>query len=190
MSTRVLIVYGSNYGQTAKVAARIAEILEQDGIAVTLRKGDAASQRIDANYDGIMVGASMVVGKYQKYIRSFVLRNRGALQGVPSAFFAVSGSAGGTPAERKAAQDTINEFLRQTGWTPSCVASIAGAIAYTKYNPFVRWMMKRMMASAGRPSDTSRDYEFTDWQQVADFTAAFNKLIGNQSLLATGSGHR
>jgi menaquinone-dependent protoporphyrinogen oxidase len=186
MAARILIVYGSSYGQTAKIANRIGDLLRAEGEEITVCKGDTLEQSLPLEtYDGIILGASLIGGKYQKYIRSFVTRHRGALHGVPTAFFAVSGSAGGTEKEQQAARDKIAEFLRATGWKPSCVASIAGAICYTRYNPLLRWIMKHMMAREGRPSDTSRDYEFTNWEQVAEFAREFNALVNPLVTAAT-----
>jgi hypothetical protein len=40
---------------------------------------------------------------------------------------------------------------------------VAGALLYSKYNPLVRFVMKRIAKEAGAATDTSRDYEYTDW---------------------------
>jgi menaquinone-dependent protoporphyrinogen oxidase len=46
-------------------------------------------------------------------------------------------------------------------------------MAYTKYNPLLRWIIKRTARAAGGPTDTSRDHEVTDWAQVEHFVEAF-----------------
>ena len=43
------------------------------------------------------------------------------------------------------------------------VKPVAGALLYSKYNPLVRFVMKRIAKEAGAAHDTSRDYEYTDW---------------------------
>ena len=52
---------------------------------------------------------------------------------------------------------------------------VAGALLYTHYNFFVRWLMKRIVANAGGDTDTSKDYEYTDWSDVRAFAADFGR---------------
>ncbi|MBX6330317.1 MAG: flavodoxin domain-containing protein [Gemmatimonadaceae bacterium] len=168
---RMLIVYGTTWGQTAKIAAKIGELLTNRGCAVTLAKGDELPRDLRVEeYDGVIVGASMIARRYQRYIERFIVRYRGALNAMPTAFFAVSGSAGSrNEKEREAAEHILRAFLERTGWRPRLTASIAGAITFTKYGWFTRWMMKRISRLEGGGTDTSRDYEYTDWDQVAQF---------------------
>ena len=50
-------------------------------------------------------------------------------------------------------------------------------MAYRKYNPFLRWFMKRASKAAGGPTETSRDYEMTDWSQVERFVEGFAETV-------------
>lgn len=180
MSPRVLIVYGSNYGQTARIATRIRHLLTERGFVVTLRRSDELPRNFQpVGYDGILVGASMILQGYQKSIRRFIQAHATLLNVLPSGFFAVSGSAGSPhPLERVEAQQRMHAFCASTGWTPAISASMAGAIMYTKYNVFLRWVMKRISAKEGGSTDTSRDHEYTDWKQVAEFAGQFADLVG------------
>ena len=57
----------------------------------------------------------------------------------------------------------IDEFVEDTRWRPAHIKPVAGALLYSKYNPLVRFIMKRIAKEAGGATDTSRDYEYTDW---------------------------
>lgn len=181
MAPSVLIVFGSSHGQTARIARRIEQQLVQSGIDVTMRRGDGLPHDLRlGDYDGVLVGASMIVGGYQRYIRSFVARNARTLNAMPSAFFAVSGSAGSASAEERAEAVRIAQaFLRKAGWRPALFASIAGAIMYTKYNFLLRYVMKRISQREGGSTDTSRDHEYTDWVQVEQFAESFATLVAS-----------
>lgn len=48
-------------------------------------------------------------------------------------------------------------------------ASFAGALLYQNYHPLLRWIMKRIARKAGGGTDTSRNYEYTDWGEVEAF---------------------
>jgi menaquinone-dependent protoporphyrinogen oxidase len=180
-SQRILIVYGSSYGHTARIASRIRHLLTADGYLVTLRRGDELPDGFEVHaYDGVIVGASMIVGGYQKYIARFVEGHAAALNGMPSAFFAVSGSAGSTNAvERAEAQRRMTAFCTAEGWHPTLTASVAGAISYTKYAWPLRWYMKRISKKEGVSTDTTRDHVYTDWNQVERFAHEFAMQLAN-----------
>jgi menaquinone-dependent protoporphyrinogen oxidase len=98
--------------------------------------------------------------------------NRGALERLPSAFFSVSLAAHGDTANAEA---YITNFEQQTGWHPTKLGLFSGALLYRKYGFLKRWMMKRIVRD--KPgilsTDTSRDHEYTDWDQVERFGRDF-----------------
>jgi menaquinone-dependent protoporphyrinogen oxidase len=108
-----------------------------------------------------------------------VKRNRELLERVPSAFFSVSLTA--SDPDEEAAIETLTmleKFFRETGWRPQRVETIAGALVYTQYNIFIRHMMKLIVKHQGRTElDTSRDYDFTDWDAVERFAREFTRSI-------------
>ena len=56
-------------------------------------------------------------------------------------------------------------------------AFVAGALPYTQYNWLTRWMMRRIVARAHGDVDTSRDYEYTDWEDLRSFAGEFARRI-------------
>lgn len=178
-SRQILIVYGTKYGQTEKVARRIAEIILARGESATILDADRMSRALVLTaYDGVIVGASVIGGRHQRSVRRFVLSQRDALDSMPCAFFSVSGSAGSYDANGRAdAQRCLDEFLRDTGWRPDMTQLVAGAIKCTKYNPLLRWVMKQISKRHFGPTDTSRDHELTDWAEVQRFADRFLTLV-------------
>ena len=71
----------------------------------------------------------------------------------------------------------VARFAVETGWTPPHTKQVAGALLYRKYNFFMRWVMKRIAAKAGGDTDTSRDYEYTDWNDVRAFASQFGRTV-------------
>jgi menaquinone-dependent protoporphyrinogen oxidase len=177
--TTVLAVYGSAYGQTEKIVRRIADRLTGCGLGVTLHRADALPAALDlAGFDAVLVGASVMVGKHQPYVHRFVEQHAARLNAMPSAFVSVSGSAGSPlPAKRADAQDYLETFLRRTSWRPTRTATFGGALAYTKYGWFMRWLIKRISKQSGAPTDTSRDHDLTDWNAVDQFAADWAKTM-------------
>ena len=71
----------------------------------------------------------------------------------------------------------VETFLRQVGWRPQLTAAFAGALPYSKYAAWKRLLMIAFVGLAGGDTDTSRDYEYTDWEAVDRFTTAFSQNL-------------
>jgi menaquinone-dependent protoporphyrinogen oxidase len=170
---RTLIVYGSVDGHTARVARRMAERLQRCGSPVELRSIEDAPARID-DFGMVIVGGAIRYGHYPRALEAWARAHRAALAARPSAFFSVCLSAGGPGARPKTAQGYVDQFRARTGWQPRTVGSFAGALLYRRYNPFIRLMMRLIVGMAGGDTDTSRDYEYTDWDAVDRFAADFS----------------
>src|SRR5215813_157120 len=109
----------------------------------------------------------------------FVKRYRQALASLHTVFISVTLSEAGverrnaTAAERAQfnadVQKVADAFFETTGWRPTRFKPVAGTLLYTKYNFFVRFIMKRIARKAGAETDTSRDCEYTDWASLDRF---------------------
>jgi menaquinone-dependent protoporphyrinogen oxidase len=175
----ILIVYGTAYGQTERIAQLIARVVRASDHEVTLLHGDRlpAGAALEA-HDGFVVAASVLFGRHQRYIERFVRDHLAKLNSAPSAFVSVCGAmAGASPEGAREARQYLDRFLQRTGWRPAIALSFAGGLPYTRYRPWTRWMMKLISRRTGRPTDTSRDYDFTDWAGVAQFAERFAGLL-------------
>ena len=56
------------------------------------------------------------------------------------------------------------------------VEMIAGALMYSKYPLPLKWLMKRIAQKAGEGTDISKDYEYTDWKQVKQYSEKIMKI--------------
>jgi menaquinone-dependent protoporphyrinogen oxidase len=126
---------------------------------------------------GGIAGASVHAGKHQHEMSHWIKSHRDALEARPGAFFSVSLTAAEeTPEEREPAVRILREFLADVGWEPELSATIAGALLYREYDPFTRTVIKLMMKSGGHPTDSSRDYEYTNWHMVDEFARSVAAL--------------
>ncbi len=177
---QVLIVYGTTEGQTAKIAQHIADAGRRHGHGVdVVHAPDIDGEADPGVYDAAIVGASVHEGHYQKAVGHFVDRHRDWLAARPSAFFSVSlGVQSKNPEDVAHVQQIISDFLAEHGWAPATTASFAGALKYTQYNWLKRMVMKQIAKSEGGATDTSQDYEYTDWNQVDGFAERFFGSLG------------
>jgi menaquinone-dependent protoporphyrinogen oxidase len=165
----VPVFFATSEGQTRRIATRIASVLHDlgfDSRAVDVAGRDAA--QIDwTRVRGALVGASLHAGKHQKTAERFVREHSADLSGVPSAFFSVSLSAASKNAKEVVAADKLaRAFPVACGWSPARIVTVAGRLAYRQYGFFIRWVMKRIAKKEGGPTDTSRDHEMTNWDDV------------------------
>lgn len=172
----ILVLFASIDGHTARVAERIGERLSAAGHRVVLRTADEAPARID-DCEAVVVGAAIRYGHHSRRLERWARAQRLALAGKPNAFFSVCLSAGGPGARPQTAKGYVDAFRKRTGWDPRATASFAGALLYRKYNPVIRLLMRLIVGMAGGDTDTSRDYEYTDWQAVDRFAAEFSAQL-------------
>jgi menaquinone-dependent protoporphyrinogen oxidase len=163
------VFFATSEGQTRHIAERLASLLH--GYGFDSRPIDVADPNAESiDWTGVraaLVGASLHVGRHQKAADRFVRANWVRLNEVPSAFFSVSMAAASKNEEEVAAAAKIaRDFPQTRGWRPIIVASLAGRLAYLQYNFLIRFIMKRISEKEGGPTDTSRDYEMTNWAQV------------------------
>ncbi len=172
---KILAVYGTAYRHTERVVGKIARTLEEMGHTVTTMKGDRQPNDFPLDAcDAVLVASSVLYGRHQRYIRAFLRRYAARLNALPSAFVSVSGAAGGETAQgREEAQGYVDALLKETGWRPPLVELVGGVMAYTRYRPLTRWIIRMISKRKGGPTDTSRDHEFTDWAAVDRFARRF-----------------
>lgn len=165
---RILLLYASSYGQTQKIAERLAARWRARGYEVEVRPA-GGSPPAPTGFAALILGSRLAVW-YAGSIRRYVKRHRAGLEGIVSGFFSVSASAASPDPRGPAGVDArIQQFLAGMRWSPLHVASFAGALPYTRYDPVTRFVMKRICASVGLTTDTSRDHELTDWAKVDEF---------------------
>jgi menaquinone-dependent protoporphyrinogen oxidase len=174
--SRILVLYGTTDGHTAKVAAKVGQVLRTLGADVDVVEAGTTDAQPE-KYTGVIVAASVHARGYQPAVLRWVRRHAEALEGRPSAFLSVSlGVLQQDPGVQQELENIVNEFLHTTGWQPAMTQNVAGALLYTKYNWIKRWVMKRIVRKAGGDTDTSRDYEYTNWADLRAFADRFNRI--------------
>jgi menaquinone-dependent protoporphyrinogen oxidase len=187
---RVLIAYGTSEGQTGRIAEYLSNVIRSHGYQAFPVDVERANAPPPDGYDAVFVGASIHMGKHERNVVHYVRRNRATLERLPSAFFSVSLAAGdNTDEAHKEVEGYIEKFVQQTGWRPMMVGLFAGALLYTQYGFFTRWIMRKIARDKGSPdTDTTRDYVYTDWDRVRCFAEDFLEAFVLEG--AGGAGSR
>jgi menaquinone-dependent protoporphyrinogen oxidase len=184
--SRILVLFASHHGQTRTIAGHIAELLRARGEHVHIR--DISEEQPDpGHFDAVVVGSAVQFSKHDARIGAWLARYRDTLARRPGAFFSVSMSAASTRPEVQAQlEGIVGAFLVENRFHPAVVARFAGALHYSRYNVFIRFMMRLISGSQGRPTDTRRDHVFTDWRQVERFAHDVLALVPAPALAAVG----
>ena len=165
------VFYATTDGHTRRIAETIASVLREQGLqseAIELSSRMPHPNWI--NIRSAVVGASVHAGHHQRAAADFISREAQHLNVRPAAFFSVSLSAASSnPSKLDMIRSIATKFVRDAGWLTDRIACFAGKLAYTKYGFIKRFIMRRIAAAEGGPTDTSRDHEFTDWGAVREF---------------------
>ncbi|MEQ1757251.1 MAG: flavodoxin domain-containing protein [Vicinamibacterales bacterium] len=182
--SRVLILYGTTEGHTGRIARTIGDNLRAEEVAAdVVEAGPGAPSPV--HYDAVIVAASVHAGAYQKPVCQWARRYAAALNDRPSAFVSVSlGVLEKNPRVQRDVTTVVDRFLSAAGWRPTMVKMVAGALPYSRYNRMTRFIMKRIVARAGGDTDTSRDYEYTDWNELRNLTAVFAQRVRAEATAA------
>ncbi|QLB17993.1 menaquinone-dependent protoporphyrinogen IX dehydrogenase [Mannheimia granulomatis] len=172
---KTLILYFTTDGQTLKIAERLASVITHEVELISLKDQAVDFAEKIANADQIVIGASIRYGHFNPLVYQFVEQYYDIFNRKKTAFYGVNLTA------RKANRNTpqtntyIRKFLAKIQWQPTYVEVFAGALFYPRYTTFDRIMIRFIMKITKGDTDTSKEYEYTDWQQVENF----GKLLSN-----------
>ena len=174
---RAAVFFATREGHARKIAGRVAAHIRAHGVDTDVLDVRRLRSPVDwSQYALACVTASVHRGPHEREMIAFARRDRDELTHVRAVFLSVTLSEAGAedptaPAGRRAqaaadARRMIDVFIAETGWRPARTLPVAGALAYTRYNFLVRFVMKRIARQQGVSTDTSRDHEFTNWPAV------------------------
>jgi menaquinone-dependent protoporphyrinogen oxidase len=181
MRPRILVIYGTTDGHTGKVANAIANTLRVEGAEVELVHSQPnGPDPAPETFTAVVVAASVHTNGYQRPVWRWVRRHANGLHGKPTAFVSVClGVMERTPAADAELANIMEGFFEATSWTPTVRKVVAGALPYTRYSWFKRLVVRRIVRNAYGQTDPTRDYEYTDWNDVRDFARLFARLAAD-----------
>ena len=194
---RVGVFYATREGHTQEIAERIAADLRNLGLDVDQFDVRRPIPFSLGHYSAAVLAASAHGGNHETEMVRFVKNHRPELEGMTTAFLSVTLSEAGaerqdaTPAEHaRFVQDVdgmLTTFFNETQWTPTLVKPVAGALLYSRYNFLLRLVMRSIARKAGGATDTSRDYDYTDWVGLDKFVEELAARVGAAERAITAS---
>ena len=167
---KFLITYSTVDGHTKNICQKIADYSKSTQMDV-LPISDVMDIK---EYDFIVIGASIRYGKYRKELYDFISKNAEKLESKNNAFFSVNAVARKLEKNTPETNPYIIKFLKKIDWVPKKIEVFAGKIDYPNYKFFDKYIIKFIMWATKGPTDTSKTYEFTDWNRVEAFSKNLN----------------
>lgn len=168
--SNVLVVYATGSGCTAGVAEQIARSLAEAGATVEL--APVEDDPVAADIDAVVVGSGIRAGQWHGKAKRWVLANREALKGRPTAFFTCCLTMA-TDAEdpEKVAQVRAytDPIIAESGVEPVEVGLFAGWNEPKSFSLPERLILKAMKAPVG---------DFRDFSAVAAWSEAVARKLG------------
>jgi len=178
---KALVLYSTRDGQTHAIASYIANCMKEKYECDVIDLLHAQHVTL-SRYDKVLVGASIRYGHFNAVLDKFVKQNIQQLNSMPSAFFAVNLTARKPEKRTPQTNSYVRKFLLGTPWKPAMCGVFAGALRYPRYRWVDKVMIQLIMRMTGGETDTSKEVEYTDWEQVKKFVEDFGKLSYKKTL--------
>ena len=162
---KILLTYSTVDGHTKTICEKILSYSKTS--QVDILPIDSSINIKD--YDTVVIGASIRYGKYRKEIFEFIKENEELLDSKDNAFFSVNVVARKENKNKPETNPYLIKFLNKISWQPKILDVFAGKIDYPKYKFLDKYAIKFIMWITKGPTDTSKVYEFTDWNRVKAF---------------------
>ena len=167
-----LVVFGTRYGSTAKIAEEIGTVLSDEGFKV--RVVNAAKDTISdiSEFDIVIVGSGIKMGKWTKETLDFLKKFEADLSHKKVALFA---SCGYSREPEKVDEARENFLIKVADKYPSIkpvsLGLFGGVFSFDKYG-FVEKLLFRGIKKdlENQGVDTRKPYDFRDWEEIREWT--------------------
>tara|TARA_Y100001954_G_C15525806_1_gene461656 strand:+ start:131 stop:652 length:522 start_codon:yes stop_codon:yes gene_type:complete len=171
---KTLIIYSTTDGQTIKICDKLVKDCFNNNAKLCSLK-DVIEEDLNS-YNKIIIGASIRYGKHNPNVLKFVKRNIQILNKVKSAFFSVNVVARKKEKNTPSTNPYVTKFIKQTNWEPTKIGVFAGKVDYPSYRIFDKYVIRFIMWLTKGPTDISKSYEFTNWDEVKKFGKIINEM--------------
>lgn len=161
---KIAIVFASTEGQTRKICLFATEKLNAAGHTVVLMPAHEASGLDLARFDAAILAASVHAGRFQKELEAFATDHADTLNAMRTLFLPVSLTAAGDDEEDWIGlRGIVADFEGDTGWIPTRIEHVAGALRFSEYDFFKYWAMRWIESQKDHKGEPGDDREYTDW---------------------------
>ncbi len=167
-----LVVFGTRYGSTAKIAEEIGAVLSDEGFKV--RVVNAAKDTISdiSEFDVVIVGSGIKMGKWTKETLNFLKKFEADLSQKKVALFVSCGYS----REPDKVDEARKNFLikvadRYPSIKPVSLGLFGGVFAFHRYGFAERLLFRSIKKELEKQGiETKKPYDFRDWETIREWT--------------------
>lgn len=165
MEQKVLVIHGSRFGQSEKIARTMAATLHDAGIDSELTALTRKTAIDPSRYSALLLVTSVRYGYFDKNAYRLIEKYREWIDSVPTLLVTVSLTARNAEKRTPATHSYTSKMLEKSGWKGD-VEVVAGALEYPRYKIWDRLAIQLIMKITDGPTDPTVQIEYTDWDQV------------------------
>lgn len=165
---RILILYTSQGGHTARVARTIMNTIHDENHQCDMMDiNEAIHESVDwDSYDLVALGAPVLYGSYDKRFLAFVEAHSERWSAKPNSFFNLSVVARTPEKATVEGNRYMQKFLELSSWKPQDLKVIAGKVDYPSWGWLDTLMIQMIMKFTNGPTDKTSVIDYTDWEDV------------------------
>jgi menaquinone-dependent protoporphyrinogen oxidase len=170
--THIAIVYASRYGATKGIAERLEEFAQKAGLQADLLEAKAAAKADLTEYDGIIVGAGIQIGKVPGSLKKFLKKRKATLLLFKDrlAVFLCCGAAGEASGVEEAQTKYLQPLLTEFNLTPGTTDIFGGVYDLRANSAFgsIKSAIIRKMVEEQSPDkyDLNGLNDMRDWEAI------------------------
>jgi len=179
----VLIVFASRFGSTDEIAHEIAEELEKHEIITEmLNLKDGESTPSLDEFDGILVGSGVKMGRWTKEAFSFLKQNHNSLNNKVLGLFVSSGEAANPKTHDGARNNYLEKIMERTGGKADMAEAFGGIFdlsSNSNYSFLEKKIILRLAKSVkeGIIMQEGKVNDFRNWQLIRNWATDFANLV-------------
>ncbi|MCK5848953.1 MAG: flavodoxin domain-containing protein [Caldisericia bacterium] len=164
---KVLIAYSSKYGSTREIAEHVCKILQTDGFDVNIEKASASLKM--KNYDAIILGSGVYVGKWLPGMENLLKKHFSLLQEKRVWIFSDGPTGKEEPTEsikNWKFPNYLELLLKQIN--PKGIMVFNGKMLLEDMNMVHKFIIKKMNAPLG---------DFRDWEAISEWAKSIAEQL-------------
>lgn len=183
---KVLITFGSRYGCTKEISRKIGQFLDKkENLIVNivdLRQKNGYKPVTLAEYDGIIVGSGIRIGRWTKQAKVFLKKYKEELKDSSRilGIFVSCGYAADTKHYPVAKKMFLEQVFRKMELQPAIYEAFGGIFDFSTSSN-VGFIDKKILKLGASDLDLPIDYKaknnYLDWNRIEQFSEEFAKLL-------------
>ncbi|MFX0032860.1 MAG: flavodoxin domain-containing protein [Promethearchaeota archaeon] len=186
--SKVLILFGTRYGTNKEITDEIQKKIQEVGLTTEIYNlEEHNSKEIPPlqDYNGILIGTSIKMGKWTKGVKKFVQKRKSELIKTQSklGFYVCCGEAAKKTDISNAINKYITSKLQTLGINPALIEAFGGCYDLTE-GSLLSGMTRKIIISVlkneeGIENPEGKKHDYRDWEQIKDFANKFCLLVKN-----------